>query len=329
MRAPEFWSQKNLGAQLASALLSPAGWVYGASVAYKAARAQPYRSKAKVICVGNLTAGGTGKTPIAIAIARAFMERQHKVVMLTRGYGGRMRGPAVVHAQTDVATDVGDEALVLAAAAPVVISRDRTAGAKLAESLGAEVIVMDDGHQNFSLAKDLSLVVVDAETGFGNRRVMPAGPMREPVGQGLARADAVVLVGNGRAPMPDLGKPLLRAHIVPVDVLQLEAQQAIAFAGIGRPEKFFATLERLGAELADIQSFPDHHVYVQGELEQLRRKARVLRAILVTTEKDFVRLPPSERQDILYIPVRAAFENRAALNTLLDRIVSTPPAAAA
>src|SRR5436305_7575485 len=148
MRVPEFWNGGGIGPALARVALAPVGWVYGASVAYKAARAQPYRSKAKVICVGNLTAGGTGKTPIAIAIARAFMERQHKVVMLTRGYGGRMRGPAVVHAQTDVATDVGDEALVLAAAAPVVISRDRTAGAKLAESLGAEVIVMDDGHQN-------------------------------------------------------------------------------------------------------------------------------------------------------------------------------------
>lgn len=329
MRAPEFWSRKGLGAQFASAVLAPAGWVYGASVAYKAARAHPYRSKAKVICVGNITAGGTGKTPIAIAIARTLMERQQRVVILTRGYGGRIQGPAVVHAKTDVASDVGDEALVLAAAAPVVISRDRAAGAKLAENLGAEVIVMDDGHQNFSLAKDLSLVVVDAETGFGNGRVIPAGPLREPVKRGLARADAIIVVGNNRITPPDYNKPLLRAHIVPVDVLELDGQQVIAFAGIGRPEKFFDTLRKLGAELADIQAFPDHHVYSHAQLEVLRRKARVVHAMLITTEKDFVRLPPAERQDIRYVPVRAAFENRAALDALLDRVVSAPPAAAA
>ena len=329
MRVPEFWSQNSIGAQLASVALTPAGWVYGATVAYKAARAHPYRSTAKVICVGNLTVGGTGKTPIAIAIARRLMERQQKVVILTRGYGGRIRGPAVVHAQTDVAMDVGDEALVLAAAATVVISHDRAAGAKLAESLGADIIVMDDGHQNFSLAKDLSLIVVDAETGFGNRRVLPAGPLREPIKRGLARADAIVAVGNSRIPLRDYGKPLLRAHIVPVDVLQLEGQPVIAFAGIGRPQKFFDTLQKLGAELADIQGFPDHHAYTYTELEELRRKARVVHATLVTTEKDFVRLPPAERQDIRYLPVRAAFENRAALDALLSRIVTAPSAVAA
>ena len=329
MRAPDFWTQGSLGAQLASLALTPAGWVYGGTIAYKAARAQPYRSKAKVICVGNLTVGGSGKTPIAIAVARALIERQQKVVILTRGYGGRIRGPAVVHRQSDVAADVGDEALVLAAAAPVVISQDRAAGAKLAESLGADVIVMDDGHQNFSLAKVLSLVVVDAETGYGNRRVLPAGPLREPIKQGLTRADAIVAVGEARMLISDCGKPVLRAHIVPVDVLRLEGQPVIAFAGIGRPEKFFATLRKLGAEIADIQSFPDHHAYTHGELEQLRRKARVIGAMLVTTEKDYVRLPPAERQDIHYLPVRAAFEDSGALNALLDRVVSKAAAAAA
>lgn len=329
MPAPDFWTRKSLGAQLASAALTPAGWAYGATVAYKAARAQPYRSKAKVICVGNLTVGGTGKTPIAIAIARALMERQQKVVILTRGYGARIRGPAVVHPQSDVAADVGDEALVLAAAAPVVISQDRAAGAKLAESLGADVVVMDDGHQNFSLAKDLSLIVIDAETGFGNRRIVPAGPLREPVKRGLARADAIIIVGNGRIPVPDGGKPALRARIVPVDVLHLEANSVIAFAGIGRPQKFFETLRKLGAKLADAHAFPNHHVYRHGQLEQLRRKAGVMRATLVTTEKDFVRLPPAERQDIRYLPVRAAFEDRSSLDALLDRVAPRASAAAA
>jgi tetraacyldisaccharide 4'-kinase len=153
--------------------------------------------------------------------------------------------------------------------------------------------------------------------------------LREPIKQGLARADAIVAVGNIRVPIPDGGKPVLRAHIVPVDVLQLEGQPVIAFAGIGRPDKFFATLRKLGAELADVQSFPDHHVYSQAEMEALRRKARVIGAMLVTTEKDFVRLTPAQRQDIRYLPVRAAFEDRGALNALLDGIVAKPSAIAA
>jgi tetraacyldisaccharide 4'-kinase len=328
MRAPDFWTGSGLAARLARTALVPLGWGYGATIAWKTARADPYRSKAKVICVGNLTVGGSGKTPIAIALARALTERDHKPVILTRGYGGRIRGPAIVHPQSDSASDVGDEALVLAAAAPVIVSRERAAGAKLAESLGADVIIMDDGHQNFSLAKDLSLVIVDSETGFGNGHVVPAGPLREPVRRGLSRADAVVTVGSGQPGLPRMKKPVLRVHIIPVDVLRLEGRPVVAFAGIERPEKFFATLRKLGAEIADAQAFPDHHVYSHGELEQLRNKARVIRAVLVTTEKDFVRLPPAQRQDIRYVPVRAAFEDPVALAVLLDRVAPRAPVSA-
>jgi tetraacyldisaccharide 4'-kinase len=328
MRAPEFWTNSNLGARLASAALAPLGWGYGATVSWKSARADPYRSKAKVICVGNLTVGGSGKTPIAIALARVLTERGQKPVILTRGYGGRIRGPAIVHPQSDSASDVGDEALVLASAAPVIVSRDRAAGAILAENLGADVIVMDDGHQNFSLAKDLSLVIVDSENGFGNGHMLPAGPLREPVRRGLSRADAIVTVGNGQPALPRVEKPILRAHIVPVDVLKLQGRPVVAFAGIERPEKFFATLRKLGAQIADAQAFPDHHVYSHGELEQLRTKARVIRAVLVTTEKDFVRLTPAQREDIRYVPVRAAFEDPGALAALLDRVAPRAPASA-
>ncbi len=328
MRAPEFWTGNGLGAQLARAALAPLGWGYGATVVWKTARADPYRSKAKVICVGNLTVGGSGKTPVAIALARVLTERRQKPVILTRGYGGRIRGPAIVHPQSDSALDVGDEALVLASAAPVIVARDRAAGAKLAESLGADVIVMDDGHQNFSLAKDLSLVIVDSETGFGNGHMLPAGPLREPVGRGLTRADAIVTVGSGQPALPHVEKPVLRAHIVPVDVLRLEDRPVVAFAGIERPEKFFATLRKLGAEIADAQAFPDHHVYSHGELEQLRNMARIIRAVLVTTEKDFVRLTLAQRQNIRYLPVRAAFEDPAALAALLDRVAPRAPVSA-
>lgn len=278
-----------------------------------------------MICVGNLTVGGTGKTPIVIAIARALIERQRKVRILTRGYGGRARAPTVVHPQADLASQTGDEALVLAAAAPVIVSRDRAAGAKLAQTKGVDVIVMDDGHQNFSLAKDLSLVVIDAEQGFGNGRVLPAGPLREPVSQGLARADAAIVVGDAAFELPDFDKPILRARLVPVDVLGLQGRRVVAFAGIGRPEKFFTTLRKLGAEIAEAHAFPDHHVYLAPELARLRNASHTANALLITTEKDFVRLPPAQRLDIRYLPVRAAFEDPIALSALLDSVASRVP----
>jgi tetraacyldisaccharide 4'-kinase len=330
MRAPEFWNGHDIMARLAIAALSPIGSLYGATVAFKAARARPYRSSAKVVCVGNLTAGGTGKTPIAIAIARTLTERRLNTVVLTRGYGGRTRGPVAVDAEQDLANDMGDEALVLAAAAPVIVSRDRVAGARLAEAEGADAIVMDDGHQNFSLAKDLSLVVIDSEAGFGNGHMLPAGPLREPVAQGLARADAVIIVGDGDLPLPGFGKPALRAHLVPVDVLGLAGQRVVAFAGIGRPAKFFQTLQDLGAEVIEARGFGDHHVFTAAEMARLHAKARAADAQLITTEKDFARLTSAERQDIRYLPVRAAFEDMPAFEALLDRIAprTLAPAAA-
>lgn len=320
MRAPEFWAGQNLTARVALAILSPIGWAYGASVRWKAMNARPYRPVAKIICVGNLTAGGSGKTPVAIAIARMLIERGLRVMFLTRGYGGRAKGPVFVNLARDRAADMGDEALLLAAAAPVIVSRDRAAGAKLADAEHADVVVMDDGHQNFSIAKDLSLVVVDAKSGFGNGRVLPAGPLRESVAQGLLRADAVVLVGAGSPDLGGFAGPVLGARLVPVDVHKLDGKQVVAFAGIGRPEKFFETLRGLGARLADARAFADHHVYTAAEIARLKRKARAEGAILLTTEKDYVRLTPTEREDISFLPVRAGFDDMTAISTLLDRI---------
>lgn len=320
MRAPEFWNGNGRAAKLAIAALSPLGWAYAATINYKANNRTPYRSRAKVVCVGNLSVGGTGKTPIVIAIARALLERQVRVRILTRGYGGRARGPAVVHPQADAAAEVGDEALLLSAAAPVIVAQHRAEGAKLAEQKGVDVIVMDDGHQNFTLAKDISLVVVDAEQGFGNGRVLPAGPLREPVKSGLARADAIVLVGDGEIELPPMQIPVLRARLVPVDVLRLEGKRVVAFAGIGRPAKFFDTLRRLGAELIETHAFADHHAYTPSDMGRLRHRAHTANAALITTEKDYVRLPPVQRLEVRYIPVRAAFEDQAALLSLLDRV---------
>jgi tetraacyldisaccharide 4'-kinase len=274
-----------------------------------------------VICVGNLTAGGTGKTPAVIAISRLLMKRQLRVCILTRGYGGRTRGPTLVHTETDAADKVGDEALVLAGAAPVIVSADRAAGARLAETASAEVVVMDDGHQNFSLAKDLSIVLVDSGVRFGNGRMLPAGPLREPVQQGLARADVVVVTGEGEFDVPNFSGPVLRARLVPEDAAGLSGQRVLAFAGIGRPEKFFRTLRKLGAIPVSTHGFSDHHVYTHREMARLREQGHANSAMLITTEKDFVRLPASQRRDIRYLPIRAEFDDPAAHATILDGVV--------
>jgi tetraacyldisaccharide 4'-kinase len=318
MRAPEFWSGADRWARLWIALLTPFGWLYGWSVQYRMDHTAAYRSSCKVVCVGNLTAGGTGKTPISIAIAKALLARGAKVAFLTRGYGGKVRGPAFV-APDDRAVHVGDEPLLLSSVAPVVVSADRAAGAKLAEEHGFDTIVMDDGHQNFALAKDLSLVVVDAEAGFGNGRVLPAGPLREPVAQGLRRADAVILSGAGTDPaLAGFFGPVAHARLVEDNAGIVRGARVVAFAGIGRPAKFFASLAALGAEVVDARAYGDHHVYTQAELARLKLRARSENALLVTTEKDFVRLTPAEREGVTALPVHTEFDG--ALEPLLDRL---------
>ncbi|HEX3673119.1 MAG TPA: tetraacyldisaccharide 4'-kinase [Rhizomicrobium sp.] len=318
MRPPDFWNAKTAQARLALAALSPLSWAYGASVRWKRDHAHPYRPDAKVVCVGNLTTGGTGKTPIAIAVARALADRNMRPFILSRGYGGRARGPVLVDVARDTAQDVGDEPLLLARAAPVIVARQRAAGAEFADSYDAGAIVMDDGFQNFEIAKDLSFVVADAATGFGNERVLPAGPLREPVAQGLARANAVILVGDGEPDLKGFAGPVLRARLVPVDVVGLNGTDVVAFAGIGRPDKFFDTLRSLGARLAETREYADHHAYSASEIARLKAKARG--ALLVTTEKDYVRLTPQQREGVKFLPVRAAFDDPAALSLLLDRI---------
>lgn len=320
MLTPEFWSGRDRTARLARAVLTPVGWIYGATVAWKRDHAHPYRPRAKVICIGNLTVGGTGKTPIAIAIGRILLQRGLKTVFLSRGYGGKERGPTVVNLAHDDAAQVGDEPLLLTGAAPTIVSRDRKAGAMMADHADADVILMDDGHQNFALRKDLSLVVVDAEAGFGNGRVLPAGPLRESVTQGLARADAVILSGNGNPDLQGFAGPVLRAHLAPSVNEDIRGKRVLAFAGTGRPEKFFATLADLDAQLVETIAFPDHHDYTASELARLKAKARGGDIVLMTTEKDYVRLHPADRTGISILPVAAVFEDSAALERLLDTV---------
>lgn len=318
MRAPDFWAHDDWRARL----LAPLGWVYGASVAWKAAHAAPFKSAAPVICVGNLSVGGTGKTPVAIEIARFLIERGRNPFFLTRGYGGKLHGPLEVTADHH-ASEVGDEPLLLAHTAPVIVSRDRRAGAILAVEHGADTIIMDDGHQNFALAKDLSFVVVDGEAGFGNGRVVPAGPLREPTAQGLARADAVIVTGDGAPAFGEFSGPVLRTHLTHFEP-DIAGRRVVAFAGIGRPDKFFQSLRTQGADLLDTKNYADHHKYTAGEIARLRSKARAHNAELVTTEKDYVRLTPLEREGIRALPVRATFDDPTALERLLDRLPMRP-----
>jgi tetraacyldisaccharide 4'-kinase len=316
MRAPDFWQRSGFPA----ALLSLLGALYGMSVAFKARHARPFDAGVPVICVGNLTAGGSGKTPIAIAIVEALRAGGRRPYFLTRGYGGSEHGPALA-TRGHTAKLMGDEALLLAHAAPTIVARDRAAGARLAKEKGATVLVMDDGHQNFSLRKSLSLVVVDAETGFDNGFQIPAGPLREPVAQGLARADAVILVGDGAPDLQGFRGPVLRAHLK-ADGDALAGKSVFAFAGIGRPEKFVASLQDSGAIVTGSCFFADHHPYGEEELVQLRAVAGD--AILVTTEKDFVRLTTAEREGIRTLKVAAIFDDASAMGRLLDSVAPKP-----
>jgi tetraacyldisaccharide 4'-kinase len=313
MRAPAFWWEKP-GA--ASALLSPLAAIYGAVAARRLA--QPgTRADIPVICVGNPTVGGAGKTPTAIAIARLLVTAGEKPMFLTRGYGGRLAGPVMVD-PAHTAMQVGDEPPLLARVAPTVVAEERVSGARLAADTGASVIVMDDGFQNPSLIKDLSLLVVDAR-GTGNGRVIPAGPLRAPLEPQLDRASALLIAGETgsaiEAAARARGLPVFHGQLEPEPdaVAALRGRKVLAFAGIGNPEKFFATLAAAGIDAPVRRSFPDHHRYSVAEARALLREAEQGNLELLTTEKDAARLRDdasvtmlSERARMLPVEMRIA-----------------------
>lgn len=323
MRAPAFWSST---ASALSALLMPLGAIYAAAGKLRRMTAVPQPAPVPVICVGNLVAGGAGKTPVAVAIARHMIAQGVEVHFLSRGYGGRLKGPLRVVPGIHEAADVGDEPLLLARTAPCWIAADRVAGAKAAAAEGAQVIVMDDGHQNPSLAKAASIIVVDGETGFGNGRVIPAGPLREPVAEGLSRADAVVIMGEDRANVAALvpkGMPVLRGNLAPTEESRaLAGESVLAFAGIGRPAKFFDTLRAIGCNLIETRMFPDHHPYSYQEAKELVDAAWALGALPVTTAKDAVRLPPDLRAPVMVLEVEVDWSDPALLDRLLLKAVT-------
>ncbi|WP_269513432.1 tetraacyldisaccharide 4'-kinase [Brevundimonas subvibrioides] len=328
LSTPRWWYERHgRHGRVARILLKPVSWIWTAATARRIARATPVDVGIPVISIGNLTVGGSGKTPVAREVLRLLRSAGIEAQALSRGYGGRLDGPVRVDPVVHTAADVGDEPLMLSAGAPVWIARDRVAGARAAVSEGARALVLDDAHQNPSLHKTLSLIVVDGETRegewpFGDGSVFPSGPMREPMAAGLARADAVVVLLPADAPPAD---PELLATFgtLPTFIARLEPAQAppsgplVGFAGIAKPWKVERALKAARADLSDFVPFPDHAAYRPGDLAFLADRAAVFDAGLITTEKDWVRLPPDWRTRVTSWPVAARFEDEAGLRTLL------------
>lgn len=327
MKAPGFWYRPP---GLAAAALSPLACLWAGVTARRLRRGVPVKAGVPVICVGNLVAGGAGKTPLVRYLVERLRARGLDAAALSRGHGGRLTGPLRVDPDRHTAADVGDEPLLLSRHIPAWIGRDRVAAARAMRDAGVQAIIMDDGFQNPALAKDFSLIVADAGAGFGNGRVIPAGPLREPVVAGLARAQAVLLMGQQgpaaggvRDAAAAAGLPLLTAALVPdaAAAARLAGRRVLGFAGIGRPEKFFDTLRRIGAMPVATLPFPDHHPYMADELAALLRRAAALDALPVTTEKDAMRLPPALRAQVEILPVQVALGDAAALDRLLDGVI--------
>lgn len=328
---PRWWYSERGGSRVAKLALTPVSWIWQWVTARRMARTVPADPGAPVICVGNLTVGGAGKTPIAREILRRLRARGVEAHGLSRGYGGRATEPTRVDPARHDTAEVGDEPLMLARDFPMWVARDRVAGARAAHAAGAQAIVLDDGHQNPALKKALSLVVIDGETRggewpFGDGAVFPAGPMREPLAAGLARADAVVILlpADLEAPDPRLlamveGRPLLVARLLP-DATPPSGPQ-LGFAGIAKPWKVERALKAAGCDLVDFAPYPDHRPYTDADLAFLSVRAETLHAGLVTTEKDWVRLSPAWRAKVTPWPVRARFDDEAALDDLLATVV--------
>ena len=321
MRAPEFWQRDGIVPRL----LAPAAAVYAAATAWRVAR-PGWRAPVPVICCGNATAGGAGKTTLALDLGARLAGRG--VVFLSRGHGGRISGVHRVDPAHDAAALVGDEALLLAGCAPTWVAADREAGARAAAVAGAGVLVMDDGLQNPGLRRDLSFLVVDGVTGFGNGRVIPAGPLREPVAAAAARCAAAVLIGpdraGARAALPP-GLPVLRARLEQQGVAELAGRRVFAFAGIGIPEKFFTGLRASGAVLAGTAAFADHHPYTAADIRRVLARAAAAEALPVTTPKDAVRLPAGLRACLRVVGVRLVWDDPVAVDALLATVLGTPP----
>ena len=327
MKAPEFWNHKSgrESAPVIRTILSPIGWIYGKFVSKSINNSIEYDSGVPVICIGNATLGGTGKTPVTIYILKSLRRLGLNAVGLTRGYGGQEKGPILLN-DKHTSIDVGDEPLLLAEHAPVWVSAGKDDGAKAAVSNGASIIIMDDGHQNQLLKKSLSLLVVDAEIGFGNGKIFPAGPLRENLNESLKRSDAIILMKPNKDYKPDSfllrqlrDKVLIHAYLKPTSILP--KGKLYAFSGIGRPNKFFDSLRNYGGNIIEAISYSNHYQYKDIDIENLFVLASEYGASLITTEKDYVRLPKGYRKGVHKWPVSVHFEDELTLRRLLHPFI--------
>lgn len=330
MRAPDYWNNSAKKPGWQARVLAPLAALYAVGTAKRVAKPAHFTADVPVLCIGNINAGGTGKTPTAIAILQRLQAKGVNAHVVTRGYGGSLEGPIQVDERTHKAQQTGDEPLLLAAFAPTWVAKDRALGAKAAQAAGAEIILMDDGFQNPDLTKDASIIVVDAQRGFGNGRCIPAGPLREPVDVGLNRADLVLSIGEDRAQKKfsedwgaKVNRPHAKGHLAPLQTgMDWTGTPFLAFAGIGYPEKFFNTLRRLGATLLQTHALDDHQPLTSSLLTRLDADASRLGAQLVTTEKDAVRLPADYRYRVLTLPVRLELQDWSEVDAILDKLLA-------
>ena len=308
MKTPKYWQSNSL----ISKLLTPLGNLYGAATQWRLKLVKPQKADVPVICIGNITAGGTGKTPVSISIAKMLATDMYHPIFVTRGYGGKLQN-VLVNNKKHTAHDVGDEPLLLSQYAPVAVNADRYAGAKLAQKEGADIIIMDDGFQNPGLHKDLSFLVFDGHFGIGNGKIIPAGPLRETYENGSKRADALIILGKDKHHLAERTKlPVFYGHTETTQTA-LNQENVLAFAGIGHPQKFYHTLSQQGFNVVETADFPDHHYYTKAEIEKLIQRAKELNAELYTTSKDFVKIPTLYHKSINVLEIAVVWDKPEAL----------------